>query len=1216
MAGRTLRITETAESNPGRYQIHVMLEGAGPRLAATVPLAFEITEQDRDNLRWYLEDYLQHPQDPAPERAARVEQRMEEIGDGLCKAVFFGNRDAQRLWDRAREDMRDMRVEVITDVRHAASIPWELIRDPESKTPLALEAQAFVRGHTLATKFARGTPNTSGGPIRILLVICRPAAGRDVPFRSVARKLVDGLTAASRKFVQLEVLRPPTFEALSNKLRDAKQQDKPYHVVHFDGHGVYFDEPKTKVANIVRGVNAHVLGSVRAGAHGYLVFESPEETTADEGQLVGGADLGNLLVETSVPVLVLNACRSAHADEVKADQDADDARDVHEDISRFGSLALEVMDAGVSGVVAMRYNVYVATAAKFVADMYDALVNGHSLGEAVTRGRKQLHTNPLRSLGYAPRQLRDWCVPVVYEVEALSLFPKPQSKREISLELPNKDDTSEHGMLVGVPHAPDVGFWGRDETLLALDRSFDKHPVALLHAYAGSGKTSTAAEFARWYAKTCGIDGPVLWTNFERHIVLAQVLDAVEPAFHSELKRNRIEWLTLSNEKRRSIALQLLRQIPVLWVWDNVEPVAGFPAGTASMWSIDEQRELVDFLREASQTEAKFLLTSRRDENAWLGDLPVRIPISPMPMLERVQLARALADKRRVRFEDIEAWGPLLSFTQGNPLTILVVTGQVFRDGLRSAYQIKVFVEKLRAGEKAFTDDETEGRSKSLGASLRYGFDAGFTGDDEKRLALLYLFHGFVDVQALKWMGTPDTPWCLPELCGLTQVQGIILLDRAAEMGILTALGDGYYSIHPAVPWFFRGLFEQHYPPERINTDGSDATEAMRAYVEAMGALGSFYYDLYANGRRDHLAWLAAEEPNLLNARILARRYGWWVAVITAMQGLDYMYYHTGRHAEWIRLMEETTHDFVDPVTDGPIPGREDAWGPAYEYRVRLAKGKSQWAEAERLQIAYIHVARIRAAEALTLAADVLDWEQRNRIRTLSFSLAELGHIQRHRGRAECITSYTEASEMAQRAGERTIEADISVNVGGAFRQLASIRDLAQAETWYINALNLYGEEQRHSRAICMQGLGSVALERFRETREAKRTKDEELDHIGAALRLYLEALELFPNDVVDDFAIIHGLLGMTYGYAGDVNRALHHYQNSIGYWEQMGDVYNAGHTRLDIAFDLAIVDRFEDAHLYALAALRDFETFGDWAADYIQQTKELIAMIERAMEI
>jgi hypothetical protein len=68
------------------------------------------------------------------------------------------------------------------------------------------------------------------------------------------------------------------------------------------------------------------------------------------------------------------------------------------------------------------------------------------------------------------------------------------------------------------------------------------------------------------------------------------------------------------------VALDVLRQVPVLWVWDNIEPIAGFPEGTPSAWSPEEQAELAAFLRAIPQ--AKLLLTFRRDEQHWLGKLP------------------------------------------------------------------------------------------------------------------------------------------------------------------------------------------------------------------------------------------------------------------------------------------------------------------------------------------------------------------------------------------------------------------------------------------------------------------------------------------------------------------------------------------------------------------------------------------------------------------
>jgi hypothetical protein len=48
----------------------------------------------------------------------------------------------------------------------------------------------------------------------------------------------------------------------------------------------------------------------------------------------------------------------------------------------------------------------------------------------------------------------------------------------------------------------------------------------------------------------------------------------------------------------------VLKQIPVLWIWDNVEPITGFPAGTPSDWSEAEQKELRDFLSDARKTQS------------------------------------------------------------------------------------------------------------------------------------------------------------------------------------------------------------------------------------------------------------------------------------------------------------------------------------------------------------------------------------------------------------------------------------------------------------------------------------------------------------------------------------------------------------------------------------------------------------------------------------
>jgi hypothetical protein len=719
-------------------------------------------------------------------------------------------------------------------------------------------------------------------------VICRPGRDDDVPFRSVASRIVKGLSDDARAHFDLDVLRPPTFEQLGRVLRRARDDGRPYHVVHFDGHGAFLDVNDLYDAWKDTSSEAEALEHVAAllgfkpdqfspdtiypgdrgrGTRGYLAFENPRDRS--NLRLVDGPQLGALLVETSVPMLVLNACRSAHADAPSepppaAQPETTQNVDPHARVRAIGSLAQEVMDAGVGGVVAMRYNVYVVTAAQFVADLYAALTQGRSLGEAVTLGRKQLRDQPLREIAYAPRPLQDWPVPIVYEAAPIALFRRTAEASPLAITLGAADAAPTAGRTEGLPPPPDAGFFGRDETLLALDRAFDTQHVVLLHAYAGSGKTSTAAEFGRWYALTGGLDGTngqqgmVLFTSFEQQQSLARVLDTLGQVFESLLEQNGIQWLALSDDERRQVALQILAQVPILWIWDNIEGVAGFPEGTPSQWSADEQRELVDFLRDAkNSTQARFLLTSRRDEQKWLAGLPARITVPQMPMQERVQLARALAEKHSRQLSDIGDWRPLLRFTDGNPLTITVLVGQALRDVLKTSRQIEAFVSRLRAGEAAFEDEAEEGRSKSLGASLSYGFEHAFSEDERRHLALLHQFQGFVDVDALRVIGNPDEDWCLPEVRGLTRETGIALLDRAAEIGLLMAHGGGYYSIHPALPWYLRALFEQHYA---TSGDGdSPALKATRTYVEAMGKFGNYYHDRYSAGRREVIGVLAAE---------------------------------------------------------------------------------------------------------------------------------------------------------------------------------------------------------------------------------------------------------------------------------------------------------------------------------------------------------------------
>jgi tetratricopeptide (TPR) repeat protein len=1021
------------------------------------------------------------------------------------------------------------------------------MRDPDTDVPLALRARAFVRSTHDAVQRPK-LVQSAGGPIRVLLVICRPRGSDDVPFRSVARRMLEGLRGSDG--VRLTVLRPPTFERLAYVLREAQAAGEPYHLVHFDGHGVWSE-------------------------HGYLEFEN--RIFEGNRHLVGGQALGNLLAETGVLALVLNACQSAYA-EPPSQPMAVAPDKPHQEIRAFGSLAQEVMDAGTAGVVAMRYSVFVDTAAQFMAALYGRLTQGDALGEAASFARKQLHDQPVRGIAFDPRPLQDWMVPVVFEMEPVALFPRRKGVTGFSL-------SSGAAGVEGLPQRPDAGFIGRDETLLALDRAFDNHAIVLLHAYAGSGKTTAAVEFARWYRETDGIEGPVLFTSFEQYQPLGRVLAQFGQVFGKMLEQADVQWLALDDGARRGVALQMMRKAPLLWIWDNVEPVAGFPKGSESKWSAHEQRELADFLRAARDTQAKFLLTSRRDERDWLGDLPVRVEMPKMPFQERLELARALAAKHGRRLTDVEDWRPLLEFTQGNPLAITVIVGQALRDGLRTRAQVEGFVARLRAGEAVFQDETTQGRMGSLAASLNYGFQHAFNELERKRLALLYFFQGFVQAASLA------------QMTGLSRAACIELLDRAAEVGLLTTHGSGAYSIHPALPWFFLGIVEQR--------DVEAREQMKRAYVEAVARMGTYYHRQYTEGNKDVVSALRAEEPNLLHARSLARQMGLWPQVISTMQGLRVLHDHIGRKEEWARLVEEIVPNFVDLQSDGPVLGREEGWGLVSDYRVRLAREARQWEEAERLQRRRIEWDRRRLRD-----------DDRNSIRNLAASLHEFGQIQREMAEPESVHSYRESFELANRIADSVGAAAGAFGLGHVYESVPAVRDLDEAERWYRRSLELTPKGDRMYRASSLGQLGLVAFGRFQDARADKKPQAEALRHLNDALRWYREALEMTPPDAIAQLAAIHNQLGNVYDTPGDLDRALHHYREAIRLQEAQGNIYGAAQTRYNVAITLMHADRFADAQQYAEAALREYRTYGPGAAQEVQQTLALISHIAEGVMV
>lgn len=717
----------------------------------------------------------------------------------------------------------------------------------------------------------------------------------------------------------------------------------------------------------------------------------------------------------------------------------------------------------------------------------------------------------------------------------------------------------------------------------------------------------------------------MLLTSFEIHADLTDALNQIGQLFVPLLQANGIDWHTQNAAgQRRDLVLQVLRQIPVLWIWDNVEPVAGFPEGCESAWMVAEQQELADFLKQLKldkATKAKLLLTSRRDEQRWLGGTPKRIKMPRMSDSDAGALALALGEDRGLTRAGLSHWQPLLNYCAGNPLTLRVVAGQALSLGLQSRAQISGFIQKLRDGEQAIGDiDGNEGRDRSLGASLAYGFRNAFSEDELPVIALLCLFQGVVDVDALLLMGEGDYTLSGLQSQSAEQLHG--LLRRACDIGLLTHIGSDWYGIHPALPWFLRQMFQRHYDGLDKHADGETV---LRAWVEAIGELGDYYCEQFNEGNRELIDCLNLEEANLLHAWRLARRHAWWSPVTSSMQGLKALYQYQGRMAEWARLAAAIVPDYC-MANDEPVAGRETDYSLVMSYRVELAwRQQRDLTLAADLQDKVVQWDKLQAAGALAVPEDQsLDTVQRNRVRTLAASLQTLGNIQREQGDGDCVAMYREAINYCQRIGDSVLEAISHFNLGHAYLIAAVIRDLDAAEAAYQRSLDLLAADDALGRVRCLYQIGRVARERFNEARQHSEPPETLRRYAERAETRHLEALQLCPKHAITDLGPIHNSLGNLYSDFGQTELARKHYEERVQLAEQTGDRYGAGQTRynLSLMYERAAQNKADEqqrdllhrARAYAEAALRDFQSYQGHVAADEAKTQQQIASINLAL--
>jgi hypothetical protein len=418
-----------------------------------------------NDLRWYLEHFLDYPFEPNTEVAERIQHALSQWGRSTFAQLFAGQPLA--WYEQIRlSGLPNLVLKIASDDPQVLAWPWEALCDPDGTTlahTCRLERQLSALRDPLPLP-----EELSQTRVNILLVIARPYGDEDVGFHAVSGPLVDWVRT-DRAPVQIDVLRPPTFDALQEQLSAYPGR---YHIVHFDGHGGYGE---IDASHFQPSHSRHEF----QGAQGHLVFED----TDGAANPVAATKLTTLLAEHRIPIMVLNACQSARIDAGAKDP--------------FASTAAALLKAGSRSVVAMGYNLYVSGAEQFVPAFYRRLLQTGNVAEAVRAGRKRMLEHDERTCVRGTCRLQDWLVPVLYQ----------QADMPLPVQSEARSAADQANLPPEAQRLGDYGFIGRQNSIHQLERALHRQRAAaiLVHGMAGVGKTTLVMGFLQWLQYTNGL---------------------------------------------------------------------------------------------------------------------------------------------------------------------------------------------------------------------------------------------------------------------------------------------------------------------------------------------------------------------------------------------------------------------------------------------------------------------------------------------------------------------------------------------------------------------------------------------------------------------------------------------------------------------------------------------------------------------------------------
>ena len=567
---------------------HVIVRhGLDDEGSAQLPFAIPLFEKDLRDIQWYVETYGAHSLgDPDDSEAKRIEAQLPAWGKALFKSVF-SEPEALRRFNSFQDAERESRLLTIS-AEHPAilALPWELLHDSSAQDG------TFLIHEMPSISIRRRVGGATGGHqplkpepkdvLRLLFVIRRPEGAGFLDPRADSGPVLDAIDQHAPGRVICEFLRPPTLDALNDRLNDSTKP--PVDILHFDGHGVFDRQGNLpnraaaaqvirldRLEQILRDKRVEVPGDSECPANmGYLLFENSD----GKADFVSAKKLGANLHRHKVALVILSACQSAAVGGEEKMENGQPDRPM-------GSVAVSLTATGIPSVLAMTHSVLVYTTKALFGEFYKEVARHKGIGEALDNARRYLANHPekyevQRGPNRVALKLYDWFLPALYQQGSDLSLLKPATAGRTA---PSASEGASAAIRSNLPKAPEAGFFGRKRKLWEIERWFVGSTRRItLTGFGGQGKTALALEAGRWLTRT-GLFQAAVFVDYSR----MQTRDAVAVAVSnlgSVLGERLID---------PAAATAALAKTPTLVILDNLEALEAESLrallDTAAPWS-------------------------------------------------------------------------------------------------------------------------------------------------------------------------------------------------------------------------------------------------------------------------------------------------------------------------------------------------------------------------------------------------------------------------------------------------------------------------------------------------------------------------------------------------------------------------------------------------------------------------------------------------------